>query len=52
MLTNKMLQKVSRNGQINRVNLKEFLSNICKMYHKFKKLSRQYALRLITILTK
>jgi hypothetical protein len=33
-------------------NLKEFLSNICKMYPKFKNLSKQYALRLITILTK
>ena len=33
-------------------NLKEFFGNICKMYPKFKNLSRQYALRLITILTK
>ena len=33
-------------------NLKEFLGSICKMYHKFKNLSKQYALRLITILTK
>ena len=33
-------------------NLKEFLSNICQMYPKFKNLSKQYALRLVTILTK
>jgi hypothetical protein len=33
-------------------NLKDFFSNICKMYPKFKNLSKQYALRLITILTK
>jgi len=33
-------------------NLKDFLGNICKMYPKFKNLSKQYALRLITILTK
>jgi hypothetical protein len=33
-------------------NLKEFLTNICRMYPKFKNLSKQYALRLITILTK
>ena len=33
-------------------NLKDFLSKICEMYPNFKDLSKQYALRLITILTK
>lgn len=32
--------------------LKGFLINICNMYGNFKNLSKQYALRLITILTK
>lgn len=33
-------------------NLKDFLEIICRMYPKFKNLSKQYALRLVTILTK